>query len=99
MAWRRGLCDHRRSSRLLRNGGALANLFCVMPPMNPVKLAPLIGREGADERMIENFGAGAEAAFAIGESGFHPLNLRKYRNAHFGEGHALRESAFGCPAP
>src|ERR1700691_3551459 len=47
---------------------ALTHLFCVVTAMHQMKLAPPIGCERAQSRIIEQGRCPAEAAFAIGEA-------------------------------
>ncbi len=76
-------------------GQPLPDLGRVMAPMHKMKLAPLIRRKRAEERMIHDLCACAEPALTIGQSRLHLLDLRKNGGTQFTRRHALREGALG----
>src|SRR5664280_1720901 len=48
-----------------------------MPPVDPVELTPLVGRQRSEERMVHDFRPGAEPALAIVQARAHSLKLRR----------------------
>jgi len=66
-----------------------------MPPVDPVELAPLAGRQRSEEQVVHDFRAGAEPALASVQTRVHLLQLRRdgllnlFRR-HASRGHTVR---------
>jgi len=71
---------------------SLPNLPRMMPPVHPMKLAPLPRRQRSQKRMVHNLRPRAEPAFTIREARAHLLQLSRNRVPHFFRCHAPRYS-------
>jgi len=72
----------------------LPNLPRVMPPVDPVKLAPLVGCERSQEGVVHDFRPCAEPALAIVQTRGHSLKLRHNSSLNLFQRHSPRHHAF-----
>lgn len=69
-----------------------------MPPVDQVELAPLVGRQGPQKWMIQDFRPGAELALAIVQARPHLLKLGRETSPNLIQRHSSRRGALRCVA-
>ncbi len=88
--WRRQECLR----QLLGMSQSRADLFGVMPSVNPVKFSPLLDREGTKDWMVENLDTGSKLLLASIQLSGHRLNLIEDRFLNVRRRHSTRNGAF-----
>ncbi len=72
----------------------LANLARMMPPVDPMKLTPLLGRQRSEERVVDDFRPRSKPALAIVQVRSHSLQFRHNRLLHLSRWHAAWNRPF-----